>query len=68
MPAPWFVWLWLVWIAAAGLLVQVARTRPLWTPAVPVGALVLWVTVVQFGDWFLGWTAWRLRSAFVFGG
>jgi hypothetical protein len=29
----------------------------MWTPAVPVGAALLWVVIVQLGSWLFGWTA-----------
>jgi hypothetical protein len=47
----------LLWAAGAGLLVRLARTRPLATPLVPLGnAAVLWAAIT-LGEQVLGWTA-----------
>ena len=57
MPYPWVYGMWALWIAGLVLLVRVFRRSPLWTPAVPVGALLAWVVIVQTGSWLFGWTA-----------
>lgn len=44
------------WALLAWLLVTLVRRRSWWTPAVPVGALLLWVTVITLGENLLGWT------------
>ncbi len=47
---------WALWIAAAAVLVLVARRRPLLTPVVPVvNAALLW-GLVSLGERLLGWT------------
>ena len=57
VPYPWAYWLWAVWIGGVSVLVSVFRRSPIWTPIVPIAAVVLWVTVVQIGHWLFGWTA-----------
>jgi hypothetical protein len=51
------VTLYLLWLAAAAVLVRLASRRPLLTPAVPiVNAALLWLALTA-GDVLLGWTA-----------
>lgn len=57
VPAPWLFILWGIWIAGLYLLVTVYRARPMWTPAVPVGAVVVWWVYLMVGEAVLGWTA-----------
>ena len=57
MPFPWVYGMWAIWVAGVWVLVRVVRRSPAWTVAVPVAALVIWVTVVQLGSWLFGWTA-----------
>lgn len=49
--------LWVLWGALLVLALQLRRRRPLWTPVVPVAAVLLWVAVMSFGGEVLGWTA-----------
>lgn len=46
-----------VWVLAVTVLVRLARTRPLFTPLVPLGNAAVWVGLLAFGDAVLGWTA-----------
>ena len=57
MPYPWTYGMWAIWVAGVLVLVRVVRRAPVWTVAVPVAALVIWVTVVQLGSWLFGWAA-----------
>jgi hypothetical protein len=49
--------LWIVWIVLAAVLVRLAMRESWWTPAVPLGALALFLVVVTVGEKALGWTA-----------
>ena len=57
MPYPWVFLMWAGWLTGLLVLVRVFQESPLWTPAVAVGALLIWVVVVQTGSWLFGWTA-----------
>jgi hypothetical protein len=57
MPYPWVFVMWALWIAGLAVLARVLQRSPAWTPIVPLAAVIIWVTVVQLGDWLLGWTA-----------
>ncbi|MGI9609672.1 MAG: hypothetical protein ACR2NL_05195, partial [Acidimicrobiia bacterium] len=57
MPYPWVFGMWTLWLAGLAVLVPVVREAPVWTPAVAVAALVLWVIIVQLGSWLFDWTA-----------
>ena len=48
---------WMLWIAAAGTLIVIARRRPLLTPLVPIANAALLYAFLAFGDVALGWTA-----------
>ena len=49
--------LYVLWLAAAFLLVRTARHRPLAAPLVPLAnGLLLWLTIT-LGERWLGWTA-----------
>lgn len=56
-PLPAIVVAWVLWVAAAVLLVVVARRRPLLTPVIPIVNAGLLAGLVTFGDLVLGWTA-----------
>ena len=49
--------LWLLWLAAAAVLVRLAVRRSWWTPLVPVVAAALFVLVLVIGDRVFGWQA-----------
>ena len=54
----WFaVMMWIVWVAGLWVLTRVFKRTPMRTWIVPVGAMVLWATVVTLGDWLFGWNA-----------
>lgn len=57
MPYPWVFGMWALWGTGFVVLIRVFRASPVWTPAVPVGAVVLWVVIVQLGSWLFDWTA-----------
>ena len=57
VPYPWVFGMWAIWVAGVLVLVRVVKLSPAWTPAVPVAAIVVWVTLVQLGSWLFGWTA-----------
>ena len=57
MPFPWVYGMWAIWIAGVFVLVRVVKRSPAWTPAVPVAAVVIWVTLVGGGSWLFGWAA-----------
>lgn len=57
MPYPWVFGMWAIWAAGLVILVRVVKRSPAWTPAVPLAALVTWMTLVQLGSWLFGWTA-----------
>lgn len=57
VPGPWLYILWAIWIGGLWVLTRVFRRNPVWTPAVPVGAAIVWVAFVQLGSSLLGWTA-----------
>jgi hypothetical protein len=48
--------LWIVWIVLAAVLVRLAMRNSWWTPAVPVGAMALFLVVITVGENALGWT------------
>jgi hypothetical protein len=48
--------LWIVWIVLAAVLVRLAMRDSWWTPAVPVGAMALFLVVITVGENALGWT------------
>lgn len=55
---PWGIAVaWVLWFAAAGMLVVVARQRPLLTPAIPVTNFVLLFALIWLGERLFGWTA-----------
>ncbi|MEV4621109.1 hypothetical protein AB0J74_20670 [Asanoa sp. NPDC049573] len=47
----------LVWAALLAAAIALLRTRPAWTPVVPLGAVAIWLAIVSAGDAWLGWTA-----------
>lgn len=47
----------LLWLAAAAMLVRVARRRPPVAPLVPLANGLLWWAVMMAGENWLGWTA-----------
>jgi hypothetical protein len=49
--------LWIVWIVLAAVLVRLAMRESWWMPAVPLGALALFLVVITVGENALGWTA-----------
>jgi hypothetical protein len=57
--APWYgiVLLWACWAALLVAALRLRPRRPLWVPAVPVAAIVLWWPVLSLGENLLGWTA-----------
>jgi hypothetical protein len=57
VPEPWYLLMWGIWIAGLWPMGRVFRRSPMWTPAVPVGAALLWVVIVQLGSWLFDWTA-----------
>jgi hypothetical protein len=57
MPYPWAFGMGLLWATGWGVVFRVYRRAALWTPAVAVGAVVLWVGIVSLGEWAFGWTA-----------
>jgi hypothetical protein len=57
MPYPWVFAMWALWIGGFIVLFRVFRDSRPWTPVVAVGAVVLWVIIVQLGSWLFGWTA-----------
>jgi hypothetical protein len=57
MPYPWVFGMWGLWIGGFTVLFRIFRDSRPWTPAVPVGAVILWVVIVQLGSWLFGWTA-----------
>ena len=57
MPYPWVFGMWALWGAGWFLVIRVFGQAPPWTPAVAVGALVLWIIIVQLGSWLFDWTA-----------
>jgi hypothetical protein len=57
MPYPWVFGMWALWIGGWLIVVQLFRSRRPWTPLVPIGAIILWVAIVQLGSWLFGWTA-----------
>jgi hypothetical protein len=46
--------MWLLLLVAALML---RRTRPFWTPVVPILAAILWFVTITVGEIALGWTA-----------
>ena len=46
-----------VWFFLVGVSWRMLQQRPLWTLAVPVLDIALWLSVVSLGDAVLGWTA-----------
>lgn len=57
MPYPWAFGMWVLWIGGWAVLARVFTRRRLWTPAVVVAALALWVTIVLLGEQLFDWTA-----------
>jgi hypothetical protein len=57
VPFPWLLGLWAVWLAGIAVLVWVFRSRPVLTPLLAVGAVVLWFAILSLGEQYLGWTA-----------
>jgi hypothetical protein len=49
--------LWAIWLLLLAAAVMLQRTRPSWTPIVPIMAAVLWVVALTLGERLLGWTA-----------
>ena len=49
--------MWLLWLVLAVLLVRLAVRRSWWTPAIPVGAMALFLLVITVGERVLGWVA-----------
>lgn len=50
VPSPWLFVLWAIWIAGLYLLVSIYRTRRVWTPAVAVGAAIVWWVYLTVGE------------------
>jgi hypothetical protein len=57
MPYPWAFAMWALWIGGLIVLIRVFADSRARTPVVPIGALILWVMIVQLGSWLFGWTA-----------
>lgn len=57
MPYPWVFGMWALWLAGWVLVIRVVQATPVWTPIVAVGAVGLWVIIVQLGSWLFDWTA-----------
>ncbi|MGI9648575.1 MAG: hypothetical protein ACR2OI_08665 [Acidimicrobiia bacterium] len=57
MPYPWAFAMWVVWFGGLIVLARVFASRRLWTPAVAVAGLALWVVTVLAGEQLFGWTA-----------
>jgi hypothetical protein len=57
MPYPWVYGMWAIWIAGLFVLIRVFERSQMWTSAVPIVAVVIWVVLVQLGSWLFGWTA-----------
>ena len=57
MPYPWVFGMWALWIGGIVGLIRAFQSARAWTLVVPVGALTLWVLIVQLGSWLFGWTA-----------
>jgi len=57
VPFPWVFALWAIWVGGLFVLIRVVKRYPVWTPAVPVAALIAWVAFVQLGVWLFGWSA-----------
>lgn len=57
MPYPWVFGMWALWIGGFIVLYRTFQDSRLWTPVVAVGALILWVVIVQLGSWLFDWTA-----------
>ncbi len=51
------LFLWALWGALLVVVLRLRTRRPLWTPALPVVAAVLWQAVLLFGGAVLGWQA-----------
>ncbi len=49
--------LWALWGALLVVVLRLRTRRPVWAPAVPVAAAVLWQAVLLFGRAVLGWQA-----------
>ncbi len=64
MPYPWVFGMWALWIGGFIVLFRMFQDSRLWTPTVAVGALILWVVIVQLGSWLFGWTAWQPSTPF----
>ena len=57
MPYPWAFGMWALWLAGFAILARVFSRLRVWTPAVPVAGLALWVIIVLLGEQLFGWTA-----------
>jgi hypothetical protein len=57
MPYPWVFGMWALWIGGFVVVARVFSQSRVWTPAVAVVAVGLWVIIVQLGSWLFGWTA-----------
>ncbi|MDH3538687.1 MAG: hypothetical protein OEP52_01720 [Acidimicrobiia bacterium] len=57
MPYPWAFGMWVLWIGGLIMLIRVFQDHRAWTPLGPVGAVILWVVIVQLGAWLFNWTA-----------
>lgn len=57
IPGPVLIPLWLLWLALAFWLVQLAVRRSWWTPVVPLTAAAFLVVLLVVGDQLLGWQA-----------
>ena len=57
MPYPWAFGMWAVWVGGSAILARVFSRLRVWTPAVPMAGLGLWVIIVLLGEQLFGWTA-----------
>jgi hypothetical protein len=57
MPYPWAFGMWALWAGGLVVLIRVFSESRVWTPVVPVVAMVLWVIIVQLESWLFDWTA-----------
>jgi hypothetical protein len=55
MPFP--LAMWALWFVGIWPLALVFRRRRAWTPAVAVGAFVVWAAILSAGTWLFGWSA-----------
>ncbi len=57
IPTPWYWFVLGVWVVGLYYLLRVFRERPVWTPIVPVLAVLVLIAIAALGGALLGWTA-----------